>query len=148
MIITKRMLKRIIKEELNSIKEQDPAGVGPEGDKPAEAPAAAAEPVPAAASEVSAQQLRGSMQKSVQQGNKLIQKINLYIKNASMKGKSHKFINKMLAGAAREAAAASQAYKAAAASEAKLDALVNPQKPGRYECGPGTREAGGKCVPG
>ncbi len=139
------MLKRIIKEELNSIKEQDPAVVEPEGDKPAEAPAAAAA---AAAPEVSAQQLRGSMQKSVQQGNKLIQKINLYIKNASMKGKSHKFINKMLAGAAREAAAASQAYKAAAASEAKLDALVNPQKPGRYECGPGTKEVGGKCVPG
>lgn len=82
MKITKSELKQIVKEELELILEKDEPYYGHLGD---------------------ADDLRGNVVKYIAEAEKMLQKVNLYLKNAKMQGKSHKFIAKMLNGAANNA---------------------------------------------
>tara|TARA_Y100000310_G_scaffold99048_1_gene96822 strand:- start:1103 stop:1426 length:324 start_codon:yes stop_codon:yes gene_type:complete len=84
MKITKSTLRRLIKEEMESIlteKEKEPY-YGHLGDE---------------------KDLRGNVSKYIKEAEKEIQKANLYLKNAKMEGKSLKFIMKMIWGAAMNA---------------------------------------------
>ena len=92
MKITKSTLRRLIKEEMESIlaEEDKDSYLGPLSNK---------------------KDLRGGVAKYVKEAEKEVQKANLYLKNAKMEGKSLKFISKMIMGAYLSAAEAGTALK-------------------------------------